>query len=63
MWIPAGEAADRADIAYGTAMFLRREDSCVVFATGSGTYRLTDGDLSRPVLVGRWPGRDVSECL
>ncbi|MEU0648336.1 hypothetical protein [Streptomyces umbrinus] len=41
MWIPAGEAADRADIAYGTAMFLRREDSCVVFATGSGTYHLT----------------------
>ncbi|MFH8977038.1 hypothetical protein [Streptomyces sp. NPDC017890] len=41
MWIPVGEAADRADLAYGAARFLRGENSCAVFATGSGAYHLT----------------------
>ncbi|MGS2586189.1 alpha-L-rhamnosidase [Streptomyces hebeiensis] len=39
VWVPAGAAADGTDIAHGTARFLRREDGCAVFATGSGTHR------------------------
>ena len=38
VWVPAGEAADGADIAHGTAEFLRREEGCAVFAVRSGRY-------------------------
>ncbi|MFJ1747538.1 alpha-L-rhamnosidase [Streptomyces sp. NPDC088116] len=38
VWVPAGEAADGADVAHGTAEFLRREDGCAVFAVRSGRH-------------------------
>ncbi|MFE9249999.1 alpha-L-rhamnosidase [Streptomyces sp. NPDC007088] len=39
VWIPAGR---RSQVAHGAARFLRMEEGCAVFATGSGTHRFSN---------------------